>query len=155
MENIGKEVFGGAVPEVLEPYQKGININELIDLRKRGLSYSRIAQAVGCSDTNVKQRLAPFKDAIDGLKSYKENRADIFAIHQQRVLENVTTEKLQKAQLNTLMPALGILYDKERLERGQSTEIIDAYHYDMELTDLDKEIKALEHRTIDITPVDK
>jgi transposase len=133
---------------------KGININELIDLRKRNLSYQRIADIVGCHKSNVIERLKPFKEAIDGLTQYKSGRADILAVHQQRVLAEITPEKLQKAQINTLLPAFGILYDKERLERGQATEIIDTYAHDKELSELEQEIQDIEARTINITLVD-
>jgi hypothetical protein len=75
----------------------------------------------GRSKQAVHQRLQPYKDAIENLPAFKENRADIFAIHQQRLLNSLTDDDIKKMPPGSRMTSFGILYDKERLERGEST----------------------------------
>jgi hypothetical protein len=55
------------------------------------------------------------------VESFKENRADIFAGIQESVAQSLTDADIKKANLRDRTMLLGVLYDKERLERGQST----------------------------------
>ncbi len=98
--------------------QKDIDVNELIDLRIRKLSFARIGKIVGCSSANVQERLKPYKYMLEGVKAYKDNKADILAIHQQRIMSHLTEDKLKKAGPRDLVTCFGILYDKEQQERG-------------------------------------
>lgn len=54
-------------------------------------------------------------------EDYKGNRADFFAGMQEKIVASITQEDLQKASLRDKIISAGVLYDKERLERGQST----------------------------------
>ena len=67
---------------------KPVPIEKLLKWRKQGLSYDEIGSMIGRSKQAVHQRLQPYKDAIENLPVFKENRADIFAIHQQRLLNH-------------------------------------------------------------------
>lgn len=107
------------LPDVT-PYQKGITDEEILDLRLKGFSHRRIADILGCSKTNITQRLTKYKTELEGLEGFKKNRADIFALHQIRALANVSDKKLKEASLRDIVIATGVLYDKERQERGQS-----------------------------------
>ena len=96
-------------------------------IETKGLNQTETAQLLGCDSSNISRRLQEI-DYIPGhLKSFKEGRADILAFHQSEILKQLTTEKLKKAQARDLTTMFGIFYDKERLERGESTENI-AYH---------------------------
>jgi hypothetical protein len=55
------------------------------------------------------------------LDQYKRHRADIFAGLQHRMLISVTNDDIQKTPAIQRITGAAILYDKERLERGQST----------------------------------
>ncbi len=78
----------------------------------------------GKSKQAVHQRLQPYKDAIENLPAFKENRADIFAIHQQRLLNSLTDDDIKRIPPGSRFTGVGILYDKERLERHQTSENI-------------------------------
>ena len=81
----------------------------------------------------VKSNVAKFKSAID---FYKINRADIFAGKQisyqklaDQVLATIQPEDIEAAKLTEKLAVLKVLdvgaaiyYDKERLERGESTQ---------------------------------
>lgn len=55
------------------------------------------------------------------LEEYKSNRADFLAGLQEKVLAGITESDLEKASLRDKVISMGVLFDKERLERGQST----------------------------------
>ena len=110
------------VTNVKEPYHKNIALSQLLDLRKKNLTVQQIADLLGCSKANVVQRLAPYRDELEQLNSFKNNRADIFTIHQARLLNSVTVEDIKAMPVASRITAAAILYDKERLERNQTTE---------------------------------
>jgi hypothetical protein len=101
---------------------KPVSVEKLLKWRKQGLSYDEIGESmIGRSKQAVHQRLQPYKDAIENLPAFKENRADIFAIHQQRLLNSLTDDDIKRIPPGSRFTGVGILYDKERLERGEST----------------------------------
>jgi hypothetical protein len=55
---------------------------------------------------------------------YKKHRADILTGLQHKILSTLTTEDIKAASLLQRVTATGILHDKERLERGQATDIV-------------------------------
>jgi hypothetical protein len=65
------------------------------------------------------------------LDSFKKHRADVFADLQDRILSSVTTEDIQKTPAIQRITGAAILYDKERLERGQSTSNQAVIHADI------------------------
>ena len=101
---------------------KPVPVEKLLKWRKQGLSYAEIGKMTGKSKQAVHQRLQPYKDAIENLPAFKENRADIFAIHQQRLLNSLTDDDIKRIPPGSRFTGVGILYDKERLERDKSTE---------------------------------
>ncbi len=107
------------LPEVT-PHHKGITDEEILDLKLKGFSHQRIGDILGCGKSNITQRLGKYRTELEGLEGFKKNRADIFALHQIRALAQVTNEKLKEASLRDIVIATGVLYDKERQERGQS-----------------------------------
>lgn len=56
------------------------------------------------------------------LEAFKMNRGDILAGIQETVAASLTVEDIKGASVRDRTILLGTLYDKERLERGQSTQ---------------------------------
>ena len=100
---------------------KNIPIESMLEYRKKGLTHADIAAIIGCDRSNVSRRLQPYKDDLDTLDLYKHHRADIIAIKGKQILNNITPDKIQKASAYQLTGMYSILFDKERLEREQST----------------------------------
>lgn len=73
---------------------------------------------------------------------YKGNRADFLAGLQEKVLASITENDLEKASLRDKVISMGVLFDKERLERGQSTVNLASIYS-----------QALESRTPDLLDV--
>ena len=117
---------------------KGIPLYEIIDcIVNKNLSQTDTAILLGCDKSNISKRLKDSGYQPTYLTNYKNQRADILASYQQIILNSITSEDLQKAGLSQKMMAYGVLYDKERLERGESTHNIASIHGDIQ------ELKAL------------
>ena len=100
------------------------DLTEAIKLRtENGLTYDEIGQMFGVTGSTIHQTFARAGlTDLEGLQDFKSQRADVFAVHQRRVLDCLSEEKLQAASVRELAILFGTLYDKERLERGKSTQ---------------------------------
>ena len=87
------------------------------------LTQSEIATLNDCDRTTVCKVLAEYKIDHTKTEDFKNNRADILAGIQQRIAETITPEEIKKAPMQVRSMMLGLFFDKERLERGQATEI--------------------------------
>lgn len=93
-----------------------------------------IAESVDTSISNVSHTLSRYGIEPNTAESYKKNRADIMAGIQEKILNKLNVPKLKIETAKELQHALtgwGILYDKERLERGQSTSNQAVIHADI------------------------
>jgi len=122
-----------------------IPIEAIIDARQKGLTQPQIAKLYDVTPSAISRRL---KDVdIPGLEKFKRNRADIFAHKQRQILDAITPAKMEGAAINTLAVSLGIMYDKERLERGQSTANV-SYKGTLEAVDAKMQEMAAELRAM-------
>jgi len=94
---------------------------------------TEIAESVDTSLSNVCHTLKRYGIEPNKAESYKKHRADIIAGMQEKILSKVNIEAIKIEGPKELQQALtgwGILYDKERLERDQSTanvyQVVDA-----------------------------
>ena len=99
---------------------KEIPLELLIVLRKKRIPIKAIARICKCSPSNVRKRLAGKLQDIQMIDEYKNNRADILAYQQRRILTNITDSNIAEADLKDKSISYGILYDKERIEMGKS-----------------------------------
>ncbi len=114
----------------VKPYYKGkrIDVSKAIELKFKGCTYREIAQYFNCDHTLVLRALKPYFGGFEGdLSSYVDRRADVLAGVQARALQALTDAKLKGASARDLAVMYGILFDKERLERGKSTQNIETY----------------------------
>ncbi len=130
--------------ESLTGHSKGIPIEDMIHYSERGLSHAEIGQMVGCSAANVTARFGKVGYTPERLKAYKLHRADIFTEKQRQIMDAISPEKLKKSTAYQLVGMGGILYDKERLERGESTQNIAYADMAKNSDNIDTEIETLE-----------
>lgn len=111
------------LPDGYAPAEGGkINLRQAIDLRVKGLSYQEIADYFGVRKQSVWDALQPYGLETNGsIEVFKEKRADILAGKQADCLAALTVDDIKKASPRDKAIIFGTLYDKERLERGQST----------------------------------
>ena len=117
---------------------------ELAELHRKPLSYAQIQECTGIPRATVHQRVTRYVEEVKGVKEYKLNRADNLARQQRDIDGFITPDKLKKSSAAQLVLMKCQLYDKERIERGLSTENIAYKDYTPQVTDLDNQIKALE-----------
>lgn len=126
------------------PGPKDLSVEKMAELRDKGLSYQQVADIIGCHKSNVIRRLQHVGYDKDEVNHYKQYRADYLTFQQLRIDKYITNDKLKKSSAAQLVLMKCQLYDKERIERGLSTENIAYKDYTPQVTDLDNQIKALE-----------
>lgn len=135
------------IPEIVENIdindipktaQKGILLQDIIELVNKGLNYSQIARVLKCSKNNVIQRLKTVGYNQQSLENFKKHRGDIFAFIQSKLLNSINDETIKEMQPYQRIISTGVMYDKERLERGQSTQNIDTWTLTASLKDIER-----------------
>src|SRR3990172_5314196 len=101
-------------------------IEQIIQYAEQGLNHDEIAAIAGVTRSAITHRLNDAEYTPQRLKAYKEYRADILAYYQTLLLNALTPSEINKMAPRDRVLAFGVLYDKERLERGQSTSNIAA-----------------------------
>ncbi len=116
--NMTDDEIAKLVPPLPNAY-KGIDLADIVDLRKRGLSHGAIAKVLGCSKRNIQIRLKSIVDEVDKVDSFKSHRGDLLALHQKRLLDSINKGAIDKAGLRDRVLAFGVLYDKEMHATGK------------------------------------
>lgn len=120
-----------------------LNRSKVLDLHKKGLSTVEIAQHQGVAPSTVWRFLERSKPQQQALERFKENRANELANMHGKAIEvqslvldhmkkdldndgvaNALTPTAKTQYLNAATMAGGVSFDKERLERGESTSNI-------------------------------
>ena len=136
-----------------------IHMERIIALRNKGLSLAEIAGVLNCSKQNIHERLQGYAEDIDALQDFKDNKADTLAVYQRRMLNSLTPGDIKSASPYQRVGMFALLYDKERLERGQTTENIGYMDYNHALDQVMRERERLQDElgiegdTIDIGDV--
>ena len=108
---------------------------KVLDLHARGFSAPEIAQQQGVAHSTVWRFLERMKPEIGAVEMFKQNRADVLARiqaksldAQERIIDTLDDgllAALTPSQKSSMLMALnaqsGTAFDKERLERGQSS----------------------------------
>ena len=103
---------------------KNIPIDILIGYSEQGLTGPEIGKLVGCSPNNIYERFQRINYTPEYLKSYKKHKADLLAQKQRELLSALDSDAIKRMQPRDVVMAYGILYDKERIERGQAGQIL-------------------------------
>ena len=107
--------------------------NAILDCKAKHpeLTTREIGTLVDCDYSHVSRVLTKYGLNEANLTEYKKNRADIFAGIQGKILESINDDDIKKASLMQKSTAMAVLYDKERLERGESTQNVLSIHGDI------------------------
>jgi hypothetical protein len=125
--------------------KKGIELEKVFELRFiNKLTCQQIGDLLGCSQQNIYNLLKKHFPELKNLDFFKEHKADLLAAKQAGILFSLSEEDIKKANLRDKATTFGILYDKERLERDESTENISIKQQIRKIKDIDKEIARLE-----------
>lgn len=112
------------------------------------LTREEVGKIHGITPSRVSQLCTKYGYNREELEDYKDNRADIFANIGKVITESLTPDEIKKAPAASRVLMLCQIYDKERLERGQATEIsvnFDAVKaIDTRRREIEARIKAIE-----------
>ena len=139
--------------------KKNSKAPKIIELKNTNpnLTVRQIAEIVNCNHSNVVQTLARYGINPEQTTNYKNNRADILAGLQHNLLSSITLDDIKKAPMGSRVLAVAQLYDKERLERGQSTSNISYFDESKRLRELEAEeteiLKKIEAKSYQQSPV--
>lgn len=107
------------------------------------LTHKQIAELVNCHKSNIYACLKRHGIKSESVNDFREARAQILSGYQDKILKSITVKDYKKANLKDKTIAFSILYDKERLETNQATNITQ-FSQIVELIDKDKPIKDAE-----------
>ena len=110
-----------SLPDTTKHRAKGVSWEAVLELKQKGLSHAQIGTLLDCSRQNVDYLVKQYGEGLALVESYKKNRGDLLASKQCQLLTALTPEKIDKMAGRDLVVSLGILQDKERLEKNQST----------------------------------
>ena len=127
---------------------KNIPIETIIEYRNRGLSYTEIAKLTGCSRQNVQQRLEAVGYDKEDLENFKKHRGDVFAFLQSKLLNSIDLHELKEISPIQRIVGTGILFDKERLQRGESTENVNVFELEASIEEYRKKRLELLKRVL-------
>ena len=100
---------------------KNTPLKNIITQLSLGATQAQVAKSANVSRAAITQTLKRYGIERNMLESFKQNRADIMAGIQETVAASLTEDDIKKASVRDKTILFGTLYDKERLERGQST----------------------------------
>jgi len=94
-----------------------------LELRmKHNMSYGQIGTQLGVSGESVRKALKKVgADHAPLRQAFQENKAEVLELLQLRIVKSIDDEQIKKMAPRDKFVAIGILHDKIRLERNQST----------------------------------
>ena len=95
--------------------------------RKPELSQRELAKELKVSRNTVSKALDKVSDYQGEIELFRKQRGDILDDKQRLILDAINSKKVGEAKLRDLAVAAGILFDKNRLERGLSTNNISSW----------------------------
>jgi hypothetical protein len=101
---------------------RGVPIEQIIEYKLKGLTSADIGKLLGVCDSDVRVRLMNHSEDIDNTDLFRKHRAKVFAFQARRILQAINDADIEKASLRDKVIAASVLYDKERLESGLSTQ---------------------------------
>jgi hypothetical protein len=100
-------------------------------LHEGGKSTRQIAKILGDIDHSTVARRLKHLTPRKTTEIYKEQRANVLAELQRKILNTCNYDAIKQMAPRDRVTAMAILYDKERLERGESTANIASIHADI------------------------
>lgn len=99
-----------------------VDTSQALNLRlNHGLTYSQIGKIFGTTKQAIHNKIKNLIPPPE-TKSYQDHRADILSGLQLKLLSQIDPARLKKISIRDAVISAGVLYDKERLERGLSTQ---------------------------------
>ena len=128
-----------------------VDVSQAVNLKyNHHLSYKEVGKILGVTPQAVHNRIKHLLPTPD-TKYYQDHRADILSHIQLQLLGELDADRLKKAPAGSLVLAACQLYDKERLERGQSTANADMRVLSTTLQELEAQERELKRSLGDLS----
>jgi len=88
---------------------------------EKRLSDREIGKMLGCTERNVSARLRKAEFYVESDPAYQKARPLILRMHQRRLLEGLTDDKIRSMRGGEITKSHKDLHEAERLEEGKST----------------------------------
>jgi len=133
---------------------KNIPFEIILQYKHRGFNNCEIAKVLGCDESNIRTRLRHVDSDPEATKYFKDNKNVIFEKMQADLL-SLSSSNIKDMSGLQRVTAAGILYDKQRLEEGKSTQNVDNRHqYYNNKQDLDKMREKLQALGVDVVDIE-
>ena len=100
-----------------------IDMDAALDLLMRGEKVPAVAEEIGCTAPTLRNRINEIQKQQGLLLQYREIQSLQLTALQAKILENITDEKIDQANLRDLVMSYKILKEKEQVLDGNPTEI--------------------------------
>lgn len=127
-----------------------IDMDAVLDLIEKGEKIPAISTELGISAPTLRSRVADLSKKQGLLLKYREVQALHLTELQARVLEAITPEKIEEANLRDLVMSYKILKEKEQVLDGKPTEIKGLVQH---LIHLEKQENLADEKNIDLVEV--
>lgn len=129
--------------------RKEIDTELMIDLLAEGLSKTEVAAVLGVTPPTIENRVKELRSDESALLAYdKVHFLDLIRV-KERLVANMTEQKMVEAHLGTLANAYGIIAKQEQLIQGRPTEIHGLMGYLMHIEALDREKRNAENDVVE------
>ena len=104
--------------------RKVYTVEEIADLKKKGLTLKEIGQIVGCTKQAISQRLKAHGVEVERAERFVKDRVGLIQRTEKMILDSINPAVIAKAGLRDRMVSLGIALDKEFLLEGGIGKLI-------------------------------
>lgn len=114
----------GIVSNRPKKYKSKVDVDKALKLKlENGLTYKQVADLMDVTPNAIYKQIAHLLPD-DETTVYKNKRGDILAKLQKELLKSISADDIKDMPVGQRLMGYGILFDKERLERNQSTQIV-------------------------------
>lgn len=106
---------------------KGTDPAKVGELLARGMSHREAGQLLGISRQAVDKLVKRYKLDPEGVEEFRKHKGVILDNMQARLIGSISDAEIAKMAPRDRILAFGILYDKTRLEKGESTSNISLF----------------------------
>lgn len=130
--------------------QASWDIARAVALFTRGASYAEIGSVMGVSKQAIHHRIRGIVPDVARVSAARQYRADMLAEVTSDILSSIDEKAIKSAGLKDRAMTYGILYDKERLERGESTQNVQQVAGKAKVDKVEDEIIELQRQLSEI-----
>lgn len=120
-----------------------VNKHEALLMALNGKSYQQIGQHFGVSKQAISQLLMKDRADIEAYKAFRQDPATMYEFKEAKIINSLDDDDIKKMSGYQKAGSAGLFRDKVRLERGQSTDIVDHRVISAKLSEVTDRLKTI------------